>query len=171
MSSFSRPRPIRAEHDYSSFSCGERALDDWVRTRALKNEKTGASRTFVSGELDTGLVAGYYCLSASSLAREDATASLRRNMPDPIPVILIGRLAVDERFAGLGLGASLLQDAILKGVEASRIIGARALVVHAISASAERFYLKFGFTLVPDSARVMFITVADAEATIAGLLT
>lgn len=91
-------------------------------------------------------------------------------MPDPIPVILIGRLAVDERFTGLGLGVSLLRDAISKGVEASRIVGARALIVHAISDSAEKFYLKFGSTLVPDSARVMYITMADAEATIADVI-
>lgn len=90
-------------------------------------------------------------------------------MPDPIPVILIGRLAVDERFQGLGLGVSLLQDAVLKGVEASRTVGARALLVHAISESAEHFYLRFGFALVPDSARVMYLTMADAEATIAQL--
>ena len=118
-------------------------------------------------ETQTRVVAGYYCLSASSLTREETTSSLRRNMPDPIPVILIGRLAVDKRFAGNGLGASLLQEAILKGIEVSQLVGARALVVHAISESAENFYRKFGFTLVPNTARVMYITMADAEATIA----
>lgn len=90
-------------------------------------------------------------------------------MPDPIPVILIGRLAVDSRFAGRGLGASLLQEAVRKGVEASRIVGARALVVHAKSKEAEDFYLKFGFVLVPDSARVMYLKIDDAEATIADI--
>ena len=90
-------------------------------------------------------------------------------MPEPIPVILIGRLAVDTRFKRMGLGVSLLQEAIRKGVEASRIVGARAFVVHAISESAEQFYLKFGFTLVPDSARVMYIKMDDAEATIADI--
>jgi predicted N-acetyltransferase YhbS len=121
----------------------------------------------VSVETQTRVVVGYYCLSASSLTREETTSSLRRNMPDPIPVILIGRLAVDKRFAGNGLGASLLQEAILKGIEVSQLVGARALVVHAISESAENFYRKFGFTLVPNTARVMYITMADAEATIA----
>ncbi|KJC63336.1 Acetyltransferase (GNAT) family protein [Agreia bicolorata] len=169
MTSLLRPRPISAGDDCSSFTCGENPLDEWVRSRALKNDLTGASRTFVSVDSDTGLVAGYYCLSASSLAREEATSNLRRNMPDPIPVILIGRLAVDERFQGLGLGFSLLQEALRKGYEVSRVIGARAFVVHAISESAEKFYLKFGFTLVPESARVMYITMADAEATISEL--
>ena len=115
------------------------------------------------------MIAGYYCLSASSLVHEDATSSLRRNSPDPIPVILIGRLAVDTRFHRQGVGFSLLQDALSKGIEASRAIGARAFIVHALSDSAEAFYRKFGFTLVPQSSRVMYILVQDAEATIAGL--
>ena len=169
MTSLSRPRPIRAGDDCATFDCDEVALDEWVRSRALKNEKTGASRTFVSVDTDSGLVAGYYCLSASSLTHDEATSNLRRNMPQSIPVILIGRLAVDTRFRGMGPGVSLLQEAIRKGVEASRIVGARALVVHAISESAEQFYRRFGFALVPDSARVMYITMADAEATIADL--
>jgi len=164
--SLSRPRSIQADDNCANFDCGESALDEWVRSRALTNEKTGASRTFVSVDSGSGVVAGYYCLSASSLARSDATSNLRRNMPDPIPVILIGRLAVDRGFQGRGLGVSLLQDAILKGVDASRIVGARAIVVYAISESAEKFYAKFGFTRVPGSERVMYITMADAEATI-----
>ena len=91
-------------------------------------------------------------------------------MPEPIPVILIGRLAVDEGFKGHGLGASLLQDALSKGIDASRIVGARAFVVHALSDAAESFYEKFGFTLVPESERVMYVTVQDAEATLAALI-
>lgn len=169
MSEFARPRAISEADDCSGFSCGEQSLDSWIQLRAIRNEKTGVSRTFVTIERESGAVAGYYCLSASSLTHADATSSLRRNVPDPIPIILIGRLAVDERFAGLGLGASLLQHAISKGVEASRAIGARAFLVHALNDSAESFYLKFGFTLVPESHRVMYITVQDAEATIATL--
>ena len=109
MTSLSRPRPISAGDDCATFDCGEPALDEWVRSRALKNEKTGASRTFVSVDTESGLVSGYYCLSASSLTHYEATSHLRRNMPEPIPVVLIGRLAVDTRFNGMGLGVSLLQ--------------------------------------------------------------
>jgi GNAT superfamily N-acetyltransferase len=153
------------------FDCGEPPLNDWLRSRALKNETTGASRTFVTVETDSGDVAGYYCLSAGSLALEDAPGRMRRNMPSPIPIILIGRLAVDLRFAGRGLGASLLRDAVLKGTEASRIIGARALLVDPLHESAERFYLKFGFELMPSAAkRTMYLLVSDAEATIADLV-
>jgi len=116
------------------------------------------------------MVAGYYCLSASSLRSEDAPGALKRNMPNPIPVILIGRLAVDGRFIGHGLGASLLQDAVLKSVEAARLVGARALLVHALNESAEGFYRKFGFVLMPHGTRVMYLLTADAEATIASIM-
>jgi GNAT superfamily N-acetyltransferase len=166
LTALSRPRPISVEDDCSDFDCGEETLDVWVRTRALRTEKAGASRTFVSVDLDSGTVAGYDCISASSLTHDEATSSLRRNMPGPIPVVLIGRLAVDRRYRRSGLGASLLQKAVRKGVDASRSIGARALVVHAIRDDAERFYRKFGFTLKPHSAPVMYIKMDDAEASI-----
>lgn len=154
----------------STFDCGAASLNDWLRTRAQKNETTGASRTFVSIDSETDAVAGYYCLSASSLLIDDAPGSVRRNMPDPIPVILIGRLAVDERFKGHGLGASLLQHAVLKGLEASRIVGARAFIVDALDDEAERFYSKFGFALMPPaSKRAMYLLARDAEATVRGM--
>lgn len=164
------PRPLLASDDVSTFDCGAESLNDWLHSRALKNEMTGASRTFVSVDSETASIAGYYCLSASSVRLEDTPSKVRRNMPDPIPVILIGRLAVDWKFKGRGLGASLLQDAMLKGIEASRILGARAIIVDALDAGAESFYNKFGFTLMPSaSKRAMYLLVKDAEATIAKL--
>ena len=168
--SFRAPRPLRSSDATAQFDCGEPSLDDWLRSRALKNEQTGASRAFVSLSADDDAVAGYYCLSASSLLLEDAPGGVRRNMPDPIPVILIGRLAVDLRFAGRGLGASLLQHAVLKGIEASRIIGARAFIVDALDDDAEAFYAKFGFTRMPPSSkRAMYLLAKDAEATVRSL--
>ena len=169
MSDFVRPRPITPEDDCAGFSCGDLSLDSWIQLRALKNEKAGASRTFISIERDSRAIAGYYCLSASALARENATPGLRANMPDPIPMILIGRLAVDAKFTGQGLGFSLLQDALSKGIEASRTVGARAFVVHDLNDSAESFYRKFGFALIPESARVMYIRISDAEATVVAM--
>lgn len=170
MSTFGSPRPLTAGDKFVTFDCGEPSLNEWLRSRALKNETTGASRTFVTVESESGDVAGYYCLSASALALEDAPGRVKRNMPSPIPIILIGRLAVDELFKGRGLGASLLQDAVLKGIEASRILGARAFVVDALNEDAERFYRKFGFELMPPAAkRAMFLLVTDAEATITSI--
>lgn len=167
MSAFGSPRALAPGDRFVTFDCGEPSLNEWLRSRALKNETTGASRTFVSIGSATGAVVGYYCLSASSLLPGDAPGSVRRNMPDPIPVILIGRLAVDEAHKGKGLGASLLQHALLKGLEASRIIGARAFIVDALNDDAERFYGKFGFAMMPPgSKRAMYLLSKDAEATL-----
>jgi GNAT superfamily N-acetyltransferase len=170
LSTFQSPRALTSADLVTNFRCGEETLDAWLISRALKNESTGASRTFVSIDTETDEVAGYYCLSASSLLLEDVPGKVRRNMPDPVPVILIGRLAVDTRFAGRGLGASLFQHAILKGLEASRIIGARAFIVDALHDAAEEFYRKFGFVLMPPaSKRAMYLLVKDAEATVRAL--
>jgi len=141
-----------------------------LRDRALKNEAGRASRTFVSTEVASGVVAGYYCLASSSLLPEDATGALKRNMPNPIPVFLLGRLAVDSRFHGVGLGASLLQHAFIKAVEASQLVGAKALLVDAMSESAVSFYRRYGFEPMPTrSERAMYVLMGDAERTIAAL--
>lgn len=171
MTSFGRPRAITPQDDVTGFGCGEQSLDDWLTLRAIRNELANVSRTFVTIERESELVAGYYCLSSSSVARERAGRVLgAHGTPDPVPVILIGRLAVDERFAGQGVGASLLQDAVIKGVEASRIVGSRAFLVHALNDRAASFYRRFGFAEVPGSPRVMHLLTKDAEVTIAGLV-
>jgi GNAT superfamily N-acetyltransferase len=169
VSVFLRPRALTVEDPFADFDCGEPSLNSWLRTRAVANERGGASRTFVSVDSESDAVAGYYCLSASSSRSEDAAGALKRNMPNPIPVILIGRLAVDSRFAGQGLGASLLQDAVLKSIEAARLVGARALLVHALNDAAESFYRKFGFAPVPHGTRTLYLLTADAEKTIAAM--
>jgi predicted N-acetyltransferase YhbS len=167
LSSFGRPRPITANDDVSTFACGQQTLDNWLHLRAIKNEADGNSRTFVTIERETGLIAGYYCLSSHSVSREEASGSLRRNAPDPIPVVLIGRLAVDSRFQGQGVGYSLLQDALSKGIEAANLVGSRAFLVDALDRTAVTFYEKFGFRLMPDSARALYILAKDARATVA----
>lgn len=169
MSALSRPRALHAGDHVAEFDCGETPLNIWLSGRAIKNESTGASRTFVSIDRDTGSMAGFYSVSTSSLSLDLAPGKLRRNMPSPIPVVLIGRLAVDERFKGCGLGASLLQDALLKCTEASRALGIRAIVVDALNESAADFYRKFGFEPMPlANSGAMFLLIKDAEATITG---
>jgi ribosomal protein S18 acetylase RimI-like enzyme len=169
LSSFSRPQPVTHQHNVSTFSCGKQTLDNWLNLRAIKNETDGNSRTFISIERETGIVAGYYCLSSHSITREEMPGSIRRNAPDPIPVILIGRLAVDSRFMGRGLGYSLLRDALTKALEAANLVGSRALVVDALDDEAVSFYQKFGFKLMPGSTRALYITMDEARATIAAL--
>lgn len=114
-----------------------------------------------------GRVAGYYCLSSSSIVRDAAPPELSGQQPDPIPVVLLGRLAVDEQFAGRGLGVSLLQHATIRAVEAAEAIGIRAIVVHASTESVVPFYERFGFTPFPGEDRTLFLLLDDVRATIA----
>src|SRR5437764_5860050 len=135
------PQPLSDQHDLSQFDCEEPSLNDWLRRRARANQVTGASRTFVVCE-GPSLVVGYYCLSACVVSHEQATSSLRRNMPDPIPMMLIGRLAVDRSWAGRGLGGGLLKDAVLRTAQVGEQAGVRGILVRAISGNAKRSYAK-----------------------------
>lgn len=134
---FDHPVVIDAIHDPSSFQCGEPILDDWLRTRALKNLALGASRTFVVCSSGASRVVGYYALSMGSLFAVETPGSIRRNMPEVIPSVILGRLAIDETAQGRGLGAALLQDAVNRSLVASQNVSARLVVVHAISQKAD----------------------------------
>jgi GNAT superfamily N-acetyltransferase len=144
------PVPMTAQHDTTAFACAHASLNTWLRKRALTNGISGASRTYVVSP-DGRQVVGYYALAAGSIAAAAAAApgSVRRNMPDPIPVIVLGRLAVDSAWSGQGIGSGLLKDAVLRCLQAAELIGARALLCHAIDNEAKAFYLKHGFTESP----------------------
>ena len=154
------PEKLSAAHDLSQFHCGEPELDDWLRRRALQNEESGASRTYVVcvGQR----VVGYYALAAGAAAHAHASGRVRRNMPNPIPVMVIGRLAIDVSFQGRGIGSALLRDAVLRTVQAAEIAGIRAILVHAISESAKRFYERSGFIPSPVDLMTLMITVTEA---------
>ena len=155
------PEHLDPSHDLSTFDSGVAALDDWLKRRALANEGTGASRTYVvSSERK---VVGYYALATGAVALRTATGRARRNMPEPIPVMVLARLAVDLGRQGSGLGRALLGDAILRTLQAAAIGGIRAIVVHAISEEARRFYERCGFAPSPLEPLTLMITVADAE--------
>ncbi|KZE39213.1 GNAT family N-acetyltransferase [Microbacterium sp. T32] len=166
MTEFLTPRPIAAGDKLSEFRSGEEVLDVWLRTRARSNEKTGASRTSVSVTRGEQRVAGYYCLSSSSLEREDGPAELTARMPSSVPVVLLGRLAIDQEFHGMGLGFSLLQHATLRALEAAETIGIRAILVHALGENVVPFYEKFGFTRFPGQSRTLYLLTKDARATL-----
>ena len=138
------PEPLTSSHRVDSFDCGEPILDEWLRKRALGNQTSGASRTFVVAD-EAGRVMGYYALAAGAVAHEAAMGAVRRNMPDPIPVLVLGRLAVDRRAQGLKLGAALLQDAVKRAIGVSADAGIRALLVHALTEQAKQFYERHGF--------------------------
>lgn len=148
MQALSAPQPLDTTHQLTAFDCGEPSLDEWLRRRALTNHLSGASRTFVVTDLD-GVVRGYYALAAGALSHEMATSAVRRNMPDPVPVMVLARLAVDRRVQGGRVGAALLQDAVLRSQGVARNAGVRALLVHALHERARQFYAHYGFQSSP----------------------
>jgi len=142
------PQPLAQMHDLSIFDCGEPVLNEWLKRRAFANQVSGASRTFVvSGERNQ--VLAYYSLAAGAIALGEAIGSVRRNMPDPVPVMVLGRLAVDRSCQGQQLGSALLKDALLRTVSVAENVGIRALLVHAINDAAKQFYVQRGFQQSP----------------------
>jgi len=156
----SAPEKLRAEHDFSEFDCGEPSLDDWLRRRALPKEESGPSRTYVvcAGQE----VVGYYALAVGAVAHAEASSHVKRNMPDPVPVTIIGRLTVHKDYHGKKIGPGLLRDAVLRTLQAAGIAGVRAILVHAISERARKFYEDSGFTPSPMDPMTLMITVAEA---------
>lgn len=154
---FSLPRPLLPNDSVSIFSCGKRDLDDWLSKRALKSERRSA-RTYVVTASDAS-IAGYFCLSASSVEISATPPNLARNMPRQIPVILLGRLAVASRFQGLGLGRSMLRDAFIRAAAGAEIIGARALLIHALDEDSARYYDALGFRRYPPDSASYFIPI------------
>ena len=157
----SPPEKLTAEHDLSGFNSGEPVLDDWLRRRALQNEASGSSRTYVV--CANKRVVGYYTLANGAIAHAQAPGKVKRNMPDPVPIMILGRLAVDKDFQGRGIGTGLLRDAVLRTVQAAEIAGIRAILVHAISETARRFYESHGFISSPVDPLTVMITVTEAR--------
>ena len=158
---FSPPERLSADHDFSSFNSGTPVLDDWLRRRGLPNQDSGASRTYVICAGDR--VIGYYALAAGAVAQEEANGRARRNMPNPIPAMVLGRLAIDVAYRGRGLGRALLRDAILRSAQAAEIAGIRVLLVHALSVDARNFYERCGFQASPLDPMTLMITLGDIE--------
>jgi len=158
------PEKLNSLHQIETFDSGNSQLDEWLKRRALKNESQRASRTYVL--CDRQAVIAYYYLATGAIAQTAATGKVRRNMPAPIPVMVIGRLAVDRNWQGCGIGRALLQDAILRTLQAAEIVGIRAILVHAISGDAKQFYQKCGFTVSPIDPMTLMVKVSDAIASL-----
>ena len=152
----SAPQPLAATHLLGDFDCGEAVLDEWLKRRAMNNQLTGASRTFVVVD-DENRVRGFYAIAAGAIAHQLATNSVRRNMPDPLPVLVLGRLAVDRRAQGIKLGAAMLQDAVKRALNVAQNTGVRALLVHALNERAQRFYLHYGFQQSPHQPMTLML--------------
>ncbi len=161
LASLSPPEPLASDHELDRFESGVAPLDDWLKRRARRNELEGASRTFVV--CTARRVVGYYSLAAGSVSHRVATGKIRRNMPDPVPVVLLGRLAVDHAWQGRGLGADMLRDAAIRCLAAAGIIGARAILAHAISPDAKAFYENHGFRPSPVEPMTLMVTIEEAR--------
>jgi hypothetical protein len=137
----SAPQPLFAEHRVDGFACGESSLDEWLRRRALPNQTTGASRTFVVVD-DSSQVVAYYAMAAGAVSHKEASGRIRRNMPDPVPVMVLARLA---------------QDAVRRSLAVAQSAGVRALLVHALNESSRQFYLHYGFKSSPVNPMTMML--------------
>ena len=154
----SAPTPLGDPHDLYGFVSGVASLDDWLKRRARANQASDASRTFVIAQ--GAAVIGYYCLAAGAIGRADAPKNLQRNRPDPLPVMVLGRLAIHQDHQQRGIGTALLQDAMLRTLHAAEQVGMTALMVHALSEEARRFYLSRGFLASPVQAMTLFLPMA-----------
>lgn len=152
------PTPLSEAHRLESFRCTEPALENWLRQRAQRNQQDGASRCYVvcAGED----VMGYYALAAGAVSHAQVPGQIRRNMPEPIPVVVLGRLAVHADWAGQGVGSGMLKDAVLRALRLSRELGIRALLCHALHEEAKRFYLHHGFVESPIEALTVMLNLA-----------
>jgi len=150
--------PLADAHRLDGFCCTEPALETWLKQRARRNQQDGAYRCYVACAGDD--VVGYHALAAGAVPHIQAPGGVRRNMLDPIPVIVLGRLAVHSDWAGQGIGAGLLKDAVLRALRLSQVMGIRALLCHAISEEAKRFYLHHGFVLSPIEPMTVMLNLA-----------
>lgn len=153
------PEPLNEKHDVSHFDSKNNVLDHWLKNRAVKNEKRNATRTFVLQK--DNKVIGYYSLAVGSIQHIETPSSFKRNMPDPIPVMILGRLAIDKNFQNKGLGSALLKDAALKTLQISKTAGIKAMIVHAINQKALQFYQARGFTASPINRKTLMISIKE----------
>lgn len=147
------------------FSCGKEFLDTYLKTQASQDVKRKLAACFVSLHIETGLIQGYYTLSNNSIPLDIVPDSFKNQLPSSyhsIPTTLLGRLAVDQRFSGIGVGKMLLIDALKKSYEISKSIGSFAVVVDPLDDDAKNFYTKYGFIVLPDS-RKMFLAMKTIE--------
>ncbi|GAB2576629.1 GNAT family N-acetyltransferase [Dyella jejuensis] len=157
------PTPLTDAHRLEGFRCTEPDLESWLKQRARRNQQDGASRCYVVCADED--VMGYYALAAGAVSHDQAPGNIRRNMPDPIPVVVLGRLAVHVDWAGQGIGAGLLKDAVLRALRLSQEMGIRALLCHAINEDAKRFYLHHGFVESPIEPLTVMLNLAKVSVT------
>lgn len=158
----SPPSPLADEHRLDDFRCTSSELAKWLTSRARKNHRDGASKCFVVCD-DQQNVIGYYALAAGSVSHEIAPGSIKRNMPDPVPVAVLGRLAVHANWTKQGIGRGLLKDAIQRTLQLAEQMGIQALLCHAIDEEAKAFYLEHGFIESPIDPMTVMLSLARLQ--------
>ncbi|GAA5215855.1 GNAT family N-acetyltransferase [Corallincola platygyrae] len=162
----SAPTLLTAQHHISSFQCGIEQLDSWLRKQAVKSQKRGTARVYVVNDTVTHQVVGYYAIAMGAVSRAQAFSSLKRNSPDPIPMVILARLGVDSAYQGRGIAAGLLKDCILRSIQAMNAVGGAGILVHAIDDRAKAFYKKFGFKESTFDPLVLMARICDIEKTL-----
>lgn len=160
--SLTAPTLLTSHHDVSSFTSDEPTLDSWLKERALKNQIAGASRTYVV--CDDSRVIAFYCLSSGIVTTNDATGAIKRNMPREIPMILLGRLAVDTHYTGKGIGRAMVNDALKRALQAADIIGVRGVLVDALSPNSKAFWESVGFQASGLDSMKLMVRISDLAA-------
>lgn len=155
------PEPLSSNHNFANFTCGKPVLDNWLKKKAFKNQTDGGSRTFAVTDTGIDQVVGYYCISTGSVSHELAPGNVRRNMPDPIPVIILGRLAVDVGYANQGIGRGLMKDCYKRAASVAEQVGVRALLIHALDEESRQYYLHLGFTESTIQERTLMLRIKD----------
>lgn len=163
MTALESPHPLADHHGTDGFDCGDESLNHWLQQHALANQGSGATRTFVVCAAD-GVVKAYVALAAGSMTRTNSPGGFRRNMPDPVPVVVLARLAVCRNFQGQGIARALLADAFERVLQVSKQIGVRGIVVHAASATARAFWLRMGFIPSPTNPDTLLLRRTDMAA-------
>jgi GNAT superfamily N-acetyltransferase len=158
---YAGPELLAGEHLLAGFDCGSGALNDWLVRRALRNQSSGTSRTWVVVEVETGQVVAFYASSTASILRSSAPKRIGRNQPEEMPAVLLARMGVDSRHQGRGIGAALLKHFMLKAIEVAQSIGVRVLLIHAKDENAKNFYEHYGFVESPLDPLVMIMLLTD----------
>jgi GNAT superfamily N-acetyltransferase len=161
---YSPPQRISRQHIIENFDCGETSLNDWLKKRALKNDLADASRTYVVCCEDT--VVAYYSLHLGCIQHSEAVRKIKRNMPDPIPTIVLGRLAVDKLHQGKGLARALIKDLFLRAIQVSELAGTKAVLVKALDDKVTAFYQSFGFVQSKSDPLLLMKAIAEIRASL-----
>jgi GNAT superfamily N-acetyltransferase len=161
---FDPPVLINQHHIINNFVSGEPLLDEWLQKRSISNLQSGASRTYVICAKDSQIVVGFFSLNMGQMLASETLGSMRRNMPNHIPAVVLGRLAIDKNWQGKGLGRALVFEAMRRALHASEEVAARLVIVHAISPAAENFYKHHGFTRLPVDAPILAIDLMRYKA-------